>query len=268
MISLRRVGAVVLRQYYLTRWSFSRILSLFSWIVIDMVLWGFITKYLNRVANSGFDFVPLFLGAIFFWDFFGRVMHGLAMAFLEDVWARNFFNFFTTPLTILEYLVGLVVSSILTSLLGLMAMLVLVTLFFGLSFFSFGIWLFPYLLILFLFGIALGVCASAVVLRFGPSAEWMVWPVPSLLSPLAGVFYPLANLPWGLRVFSYGLPPSYVFESMRALLAGESADVFQLMIGVILAVGYVVLAIGFYTRTYRQALETGLIARYSAESVQ
>ena len=70
----RRVFAVVLRQFYLIRGSFSRVVPLFAWVTIDIVLWGFITKYLNSVTASGFNFVPVLLGAVLLWDFFIRVM--------------------------------------------------------------------------------------------------------------------------------------------------------------------------------------------------
>ena len=104
MMSPRRTAAIVLRQYYLLRGSPARIPPLFAWVAIDITLWGFITKYLNSVASSGFNFVPALLGAVLLWDFFIRVMQGVTMAFLEDVWSRNFLNFFATPLSISEYI--------------------------------------------------------------------------------------------------------------------------------------------------------------------
>ncbi len=122
-------------------------------------------------------------------------MQGVTLAFFEDVWSRNFVNIFASPLLISEYLCGLVITAILTSLVGLVVMLVLATLVFGLSFLSLGLLLVPYLLLLFLFGIALGVIASTLVLRLGPVSEWLVWPIPALLAPFAGVFYPLSALP-------------------------------------------------------------------------
>jgi hypothetical protein len=78
-----RTFAVVLRQYYLIRGSLSRVIPLFAWVVVDIVLWGFLTRYLNSVASSPFDFVPVLLGATLLWDFFSRVMHGVTMAFFE-----------------------------------------------------------------------------------------------------------------------------------------------------------------------------------------
>jgi ABC-2 type transport system permease protein len=266
-MSITRTLAVVLRQVYLIRGSFSRLFPLFAWVAIDMVLWGFITRYLNSVAASGFNFVPALLGAVLLWDFLVRVMQGVTMAFFEDVWSRNFLNIFATPLSISDYLGGLIISSIATSSVGLAVMLILATTIFGLSFLSYGLVIVPYLLILFLCGIALGICSSAVVLRMGPSAEWFIWPLPALISPFAGVFYPIATLPKWMQYVSGLLPPSYVFEGMRAVVAGKPASLSAMSWGGCLAVLYILLACWFFARTYRYAVRTGLLARYSAESV-
>src|SRR6202049_2889674 len=137
-MNIQRTGAIVLRQFYLLRGSPARVLPLFAWVAIDMVLWGFITKYLNSVASPGYNFVPALLGAVLLWDFFIRVMQGVTMAFFEDVWSRNFLNIFATPLSISEYIGGLVLSSIATSSVGLLVMLVLASTVFGLSFLVYG----------------------------------------------------------------------------------------------------------------------------------
>ena len=102
-------------------------------------------------------------------------------------------------------------------------MLVLAHVAFGLSFFAYGVALAPFLLVLFLTGIALGVAGAALVLRLGPASEWFIWPIPMLVSPFAGVFYPLAILPGWMQAIAALLPPSYVFEGMRAVVAGEPA---------------------------------------------
>lgn len=263
----RRAAAIVLRQFYLIRGSPSRVFPLFVWVAIDIILWGFITRYLNAVSAAGLDFVPSLLGAVLLWDFLTRVMQGVTMAFFEDVWSRNFLNFFATPLSITEYVGGLVLSSIVTSSVGLLVMLTVASAVFGLSLFTYGALLVPFLLVLFLFGISLGIFGCAVVLRLGPSAEWFVWPIPAVVSPFAGVFYPLSTLPAWMQVISRLLPPAYVFEGMRAVAAHRAFSATSLLWGLGLAVLYIVLACAFFTHVYRQAVRTGLIARYSAESV-
>lgn len=257
----------MLRQYYLMRGSFSRVFPLFAWAAVDMILWGFLTHYLNSVASSGFNFVPALLGAVLLWDFFIRIMQGVTMAFFEDVWSRNFLNVFATPILISEYVSGLIFSSITTSIFGLAAMLFIVTVFFKLSFFIYGIMVIPFILVLFLFGISIGIFGCALVLRFGPASEWFIWPIPALISPFAGVLYPISILPQWMQFVSRFLPPSYVFEGLRSIVAGGRASIATLMFGAILAFGYILLAYWFFVRTYKHALRTGLIARYSAESL-
>ncbi len=265
--ALGRVGAVLLRHFYLMRGSPARVVPLFAWVAVDIVLWGFITRYLNAVARPGFDFVPMLLGAVLLWDFFSRVMHGVTTAFFEDVWSRNFLNLFVTPLTLAEYLGGLVVSTVATSAIGLLVMLLLAAGVFGLSFFAFGLALVPFLLVLFLFGVALGILGSGVVLRLGPAAEWFIWPIPAIVSPFVGVFYPLSTLPVWMQHLALLLPPSYVFEGMRTILAGGSPPALLLALGALLAAVYVVLACWFFAWVYRYAVRSGLLARYSAEVI-
>ncbi|HEX5580163.1 MAG TPA: hypothetical protein VFX39_01215, partial [Gemmatimonadaceae bacterium] len=158
-----RAAAIALRQFYLVRGSLSRLFPLFIWVAIDIVLWGFITRYLDTVTSPDLGFVPVLLGAVLFWDFMTRVMQGVTMTFFEDVWSRNFLNVFATPLRISEYLSGLVLSSIVTSAVGLVVMLVVAIAAFGLSFAAYGALVVPFLFVLFLFGIALGIVSSALV---------------------------------------------------------------------------------------------------------
>lgn len=263
---VNHIAAVLLRQFYLMRGSTARVLPIFAWVAVDILLWGFITRYLNSVTEASFNFVPILLGAVLMWDFFTRVMLGVTTAFFEDVWSRSFLNLFATPLTIFEYVAGLVLTSIATSLIGLIVMLVLATTIFGLSYLSFGLLLIPFLLVLFMFGIALGVAGAAVVLRLGPASEWFIWPIPAMISPFVGVFYPLSTLPQWMQTIAYLLPPSYVFEGMRAIILGNPFSPLLPVWSIGLAALYIVLAGWFFTRVYRRAVRTGLLARYSAES--
>src|SRR3569832_462557 len=97
-VSVDRITAIVLRQYYLIRGSFARVFPLFAWVAIDMALWGFITKYLNSVTAAKVDFVPALLGAVLLWDFLVRVMQGVSLFFFVVVWSCFFLFFFLTPL--------------------------------------------------------------------------------------------------------------------------------------------------------------------------
>jgi ABC-2 type transport system permease protein len=125
----------------------------------------------------------------------------------------------------------------------------------------------PFILVLFLFGIAMGIFATAIVLRLGPAAEWFIWPLPALISPFVSVFYPLSTLPVWMQWTARLLPPSYVFESLRATVNGQGPWWPGLVLSSVLASLYIALAGFTFSRVFRFAVRTGLIARYSAESV-
>lgn len=266
-MSFCRIYAIFLRQLYLMRGSITRVIPIFVWIILDMVLWGFITRYLSSVQNSGFNFITSMLGAVLLWDFFSRVMQGVTTAFFEDIWSRNFLNIFATPISTTEYIGGLVLTCIATSLAGLLAMLALATGFFGLSFLSYGLPLIPLLLTLFVFGIALGIVGVAIVLRFGPAAEWLVWPLPAIIAPFVGNLYPMEVLPHWMQMIGYSLPLSYVFENIRAIAHGHVANGTTLISALALAAFYILLAGLFFNHIFKRAIKGGLIARYSAENV-
>ncbi len=260
------VAGILLRQFYLLRSSPTRVIPIVAWVAVDMVLWGFFTKYLSR-ANPQFNFVNTLLGAILLWDYFGRVSHGMTTAFLEDVWTKNFLNMFAGPLSVSEYVLGLVLSGVLTSFIGLVVMVSLAGGVFGFPLFSYGFTLIPALLVLFLFGITFGILSTSLVLYAGPASEWMIWPIPAVLSPFVAIFYPLSTLPEWMQHVSRLLPPAYVFETLRLVLLEQKTDPRALLIALGLALLYLAAACLIFVKVYRYAIRSGLIARYSAESV-
>jgi ABC-2 type transport system permease protein len=264
-MKLRPIAAIILRQLYLMRSSPVRVFGMLVWVTIDIVLWGFITRYLNTVGGSGVNFVPTLLGAVLLWDFCERIMQGVSTAFLEDVWSRNFLNLFSSPLSISEYVAALVVTSMMTSSLGLAVMLLIATGVFHLQIFSQGLPLAAFVFVLFVFGITLGIVATSMVLRFGPASEWLLWPLAALLSPFAAVFYPVAILPAWMQWVAHALPPSYVFEGMRTLLKGDAFPALLLLRGAAVGAVELVGAGYLFRHVFRRAVRTGLLARYSAE---
>jgi len=269
MLNMRavRVFAITLRHLYLLKGSVSRIVPVFAWVTIDMILWGFISRYLNSVSLPDVNVGTVLLAAVVCWGFFGRVMHGVSTAFFEDVWARNFLNLFTTPLSIAEYITGLALSSVITSLIALSVLLFISSWFFDLSLLTHGPAMAVLLLTLFLFGVALGIAGCTLVLRFGPPAEWFIWPIPAVIAPFVGVFYPLDILPDWMRIIGLCLPPSYAFEHLRALIAGAGVCLGSTLPALGLAGLWLVLAGLLFCGVYRHVMRSGIIARYSAEYI-
>lgn len=178
------------------------------------------------------------------------------------MWARNFVNLFASPLTINEYVLGLVTTSIMTTSIAIGTMGLFAWLFFAYNLFLFGFALIPFLLVLFVFGLALGIIGLVIILRFGPSSESIIWTLPASLAPLSGVFYPISTLPHALQWIAHILPSSYVFEGMRAIVLAGQFNNFNLFIGFILSLLYLVLAQRLLARYYRLTLQKGLFTRF------
>ncbi len=263
---MRPIFAILYRYFSILKGSPDRIMGLYIWMLIDMILWGFISTYLTKMIGNGFNAVSVFLGAVLLANFYARVMLNINMTFFEDMWARNFMNLFASPMRITQYLAGLIFCGLITSTVGLIIALSVACFVFGLDISVYGLAILPQLMVLYLFGIALGIFGCAIVLARGPSSEWFIWPIPALISPFVGIYYPLETLPYWMQSVATILPPSYVFEGLRTTLAGAPFDFARLALGICLALLYILLASVFFTRVYRKAMRTGLIARYTAEN--
>lgn len=265
-----RIYAIYIRQLFLLRSNFARLATVFLWIIIDIIQWGFITKYIGSFGEATFSFVTVILGAIILWEFMSRIQQGMLMAFLEDIWTQNFINFFASPLRVGEYLCGLVLTSITTGLAGFTTVVAIAGFAFGYNVLRIGSLLIPFMLILLIFGIAMGVLVSAIIFRLGPSAEWLGWPIPMVLALFAGVYFPISTLPPALHAVAKVIPPSYVFESMRAVLTTGAFTLdlfFNLLIGGLLASLYLAVASRIFVHIYRKNLESGTLARFNAEAL-
>ena len=266
-MNLTRVYAIFIRQFYLIRDNPTRLFQMLVWGTVDIILWGFISKYLTSIAGPGFKFTFVFLGAVLIWDFLGRIMQGITMSFMEDSWARNFLNLFASPLSVSEYMLGLIMTSVFKSVLSFSVLLLVASMIFGFSVTTYGLSILSFLLILFLSGIALGILGVSIMLRWGPIAEWFIWPIPALISPFVGVLYPTSILPQWMQYVGQFLPPSYVFDGLRTIVAGGEFQTTAFLTGIVLALFYIVLAYIVFLRVYRRAVRTGLIVRYSAENI-
>lgn len=85
--------------------------------------------------------------------------------------------------------------------------------------------------------------------------------------PLASVYYPVVALPRALQIASAFIPPSYAFEAMRGIIRTGTFSSHNALIGIALALAYLLCAYWFFMHVFRRAIKTGLIARFSAEEV-
>lgn len=251
MISYRRVLGIVLRHFYLLKHSVSRWVDLVYWPTVDLLLWGFVTVYLQRgVSQEGF-WVFHFIGALIFWNILIRAQQGLAVGFLEDVWSRNLVHLFVTPLSIFEYILGLLIYSLFKAFIASLIMVVIASTVFNFKLWMTGFEIFLLVLGLLIFAWSVGLVTMASILFFGQEAEILAWALALLFLPFSAVFYPVDVLPQAFQTIAKYVPTSYIFESMRnILLQGKASYSYilkaYLLDGVYLSISLIVLSYTFY----------------------
>jgi len=216
--SPRRVFAMVLRHWYLLSSSWPRVLDLIYWPAVQMLMWGFLQMYVSQ--NSGFfaQAAGTFIGAVMLWDILFRGQLGFSISFLEEMYARNMGNLMMSPLRPVEFVAALMIMSVIRLAIGMVPVSLLAIAFFDFNLWSMGLALAVFFMNLLLTSWGVGILVAGILLRHGLGAENMAWTFMFLLLPVTCVYYPVSVLPSWLQVFAWMLPPTYVFEGMRALL--------------------------------------------------
>lgn len=215
--TLVRVWAMFLRYAYLHRRSVPRTLEIIFWPVMDLLVWGFVALYVEHLAaDRASNILMVLVSAMIFWDVLYRSQQAVSISFMEDIWTQNITNLLISPLRISEWLVatflyGMAKTLVITFILAVIALLL----------YRFNLWsavgfyLVPMMANLFLFGWAVGIFTSGMILRWGYAAEALNWGVPFLIQPISAVFYPLSVLPVPMQWVSKAIPSTWVFEGMR-----------------------------------------------------
>jgi ABC-2 type transport system permease protein len=216
--SSRRIAAMVLRYWYLLRSSWPRLLDLVYWPAVQMLMWGFLQLYISQNAGFFARAGGTFIGAVLLWDILFRGQLGFSLSFLEEMWSRNLANLMISPLRPLEFVLALIVMSLIRLAISTVPVALLAIAFFGFNLFGLGLALAAFFVNLLLTSWAIGIFVSGLVMRNGLGAENMAWTIMFIFLPLTCVYYPVAVLPGWLQHVAWALPPTYVFEGMRALL--------------------------------------------------
>jgi ABC-2 type transport system permease protein len=221
VFSFHRTAAMVLRYWYLLRSSFPRLIELIYWPAVQMLMWGFLQSYIAEQASMFAKAGGILVGAVLLWDILFRGQLGFSVSFLEEMYARNLGNLLISPLRASEFVAALMVMSIIRLAIGMGPVTLLAIWFFGFNLWALGFALAAFFANLMLTSWAVGIFVSGLVLRNGLGAETFAWSIMFLFLPLTCVYYPVATLPSWLQVVAWALPPTYVFEGMRALVTEQ-----------------------------------------------
>ena len=254
-----RIYALFLRHFYLIKSSFPRILDLIYWPTIQIILWGFISKFFTMHSDFYNHTAGIILSAAILYDFLFRSSISFNMLFLEEIWSRNFTNLFISPMKVSEILTALTVTALIRTLIGIIPAILLVFPLFGVSLLNLGYPLILLLFSLYLFGITLGLFVVSGLLRYGPSFENVAWSSLFLLAPLGCIYYPLSILPDWLQIIAKILPLVYIFEEVRSILLNNIVNYSNIILALSLNIIYFVGAVFVFYSAFHKARIRGTL---------
>ena len=256
-MSFNRMYGLFLRHFFLIKSSFPRILDLIYWPSIQIILWGFISKFFSTYSDYYNNTVGIILTCAILYDFLFRSSISFNMLFLEEIWSRNFTNLFIAPMKISEIIISLVFTALVRTLIGLVPAILLTSPLFGISILNLGIPLFLLFLSLYIFGITLGLFVSSGLLRFGPSFENIAWSSLFLLAPLGCIYYPIEILPEFFQSLAKALPLVYIFEETRSILLNNVVNFENILHAFYLNAIYLLIGICLFYFSFSEARKKG-----------
>jgi ABC-2 type transport system permease protein len=215
----KRIRTVALRYVFLHVRAPARLLDIFFWPVMELFLWGFFTIYLrqNNLDPSG-NLLTILINALLFWDILFRSQQAVSLAFMEELWTRNVMNILLSPLKTWEWVVGCCVYGVIKTGVIVLTLLLLATAMYHFDATALGFYFTPLVAQLLIMGWSMGLFTTGLLLRWGHSAEALIWGIPFLVQPFSAIFYPLSVYPAWIKPFCLLLPSTHVMEGMRTLV--------------------------------------------------
>ncbi len=256
-----RVFAIVLKIQYTFRRDVFRIFDIFWWPAFSLFIWGLFSIYMQKMSGGSVNIISILLGGVILWTFFDRASKDISLAIIDELWNKNFVNLFTSPLTITEYLLAVIIMAMGKLLLSAIFMFFLASTFYAFHVSSVGWFLVPAALGLTLTGWTVSLVVQSSIMRWGHTVEVFIWAVATLVQPFSCVFYPITALPGWAQYIARVLPPMYLFENMRAAMTGQGVNIGEIILSFGLNIGYFILALVFFYRSFRFAKKEGLLIK-------
>ena len=233
------------------------------WPLMDVLLWGSLGAFVATQSTASRAGTPYLLAGIMMFWVFTQSQFAVALGVNEETWTRNILNVLTTPVREVEYIGGLALFGVVKLALCMTTLTVATIFFFSFDLSQVGWAVIPIAGLLVLQGWSLGVFVVGLILRFGQSAEILIWGLNYVILAFSGVFFPAEALPRGLAHAAALLPTTKAFAALRHVLAGGSLQWGTLAASAAGTVAMFALAVAFSTWQLRTFRRRGFVTRYS-----
>jgi ABC-2 type transport system permease protein len=253
-----RVYAFAYRDYLFAKRNIFAVVEMLFWPVVGMLSIGLMGDFLqlDRAQQAFILSGAICLGCL-------QVSQlDVAYALLHDIWSKSVKHTFLTPSGMVEYLagpwlIGMIRGSIVFALLALFSIK-------AFGFYLPGAGPTAILMIgLFLNALLMGALVCILVLQYGQKAEISAWTFAYLFILLAGIYYPVNNLPPFFYKLSLFMPLTYFLDYFRGFYGYSAQLSHPLLKGFSLIAIALIGAFTLLNLSLRRARRTGVLLRLS-----
>ncbi len=250
---MRRIFSQVYKNWILLRRNHFRLFDVTIW---PLVLLFSITLFVGFLGGRP-DIIGMVVMGIAGWRAVYHLQMEMNTGYMDEYWSNSINHFLTTPIRIMEFLIGSIITGVLKLVIVVTAYIIIGKYVFGFSIPSWPMFLMG-LAILSLFGIAIGMMTLGLNIVFHEHSFAFTWAIADVVVLISGVYYPITIFPKAIQVISSAIPATYGFNVLKSMLG--FATVNYLMLGITLLVwlglGAAVLAV-----CYRYAKRHGRLGK-------
>ena len=251
------------RHAYVLKRSPHRLFDVTIWPLVDVLLFGSLGVFISRHGGNGSIAFSYLLSGIVLWHVVYQSQIALSTGMLEETWSRNLLNLMVTPMTELEYVLGVMLFGMVKLAMGVGVAAIAAWGFYAFNVTDLGWQIVPVVAVLLVVGWVIALFVIGIVLRFGSGAEALAWGILFIVMPLSGIFYPIQALPRMLRPLAVALPTTHAFAAGRALLVHRGLEWGQVGIAAVGTVALLLVAVAFVVAMLSLFRKRGYITRYS-----
>ncbi len=254
-----RINALFLRHIYPLKRDFDLLSDMIYWPLIDTVLWGVTGQWLSsNAADGGATLLVSILLGLVLWNVIWRSQAEVSRNLMDEIWNNNLINLFSTPLTVPEWLISVLLLSMVKTVITLTLLVPVIFFLYAINVFQLGWWLPVFFLGTTMTGWWIGFISAGIVLRYGPKMQTVIWTLPGILLPFSAIYFPLDRLPEVIQPISRILPTTYIFEVMRQLVYGQPVQIEYMFYSFALNILYVGLTLVYFAKSFKYSCNLGL----------
>ena len=233
-----------------------RLTAPFYWALIELVLVGFMASWIE--SSSGASVVHALVAAAIAWSIMVRVGIEIAWNLLIELWDNNLINLFTSPLSIIEWIVAAALYGIIAAALLFVFLCASAYLMFGYNFFSVGWLLIPLLINYYLSALVIGFLASSLPIYYGVRVTTYVFMLSWLFAPFSGLYYSLSVMPLWAQYIAHALPTYYGVDVLKTFVLTGHIAYWKLGMTFLLNGTYLIMTTVLFKQMFEKSKKQGL----------